>query len=658
VLQAFKERGGFDTLNKFLEKAAEVVHTTERPDATASEKGTREIVQVNMAVVSIRSILSLYSQLVNGKNVTEAVQTTAMTSRGEGRDRTRPDYFSPPQFLVELRMAVLPTVRRLWESDLVEKAPSDVSDKLIDVIRTIANADSEANALKRSDKAVPVVKSPHKTFKINEEARSNIGTGREAMHGEGLSLTYEAMYRCNNHLTYAHEYFTEIFNNNVPRFPVPDGDMPPIIDPLSTTIAGHPLDADGSDVPRETPSPPSHILSETHGHSPAIEEDTDFALLLQGSTNDSSTATAPQEEPAKEEESEVEQVTVDDLDDERAAIRDNLIDKCLDVINAHGEVTFEVADLISTVVKKSPDITAQRKVVAETLVIALTSFSGEGDLDKSGKKIAAYAHLLALLLRDKEFYDAAVGELKSNLSTLLGFVKLSPNHSSDEPSPWIAHILLLVEMLLSKDSRPAVLSWKAPHNEDEAIASPVMEPFEPAVPADEQSQLLEAILDILIRIGKDESLALSVLRILVILTRNRQVAQTMGEKKNIQRLFVMAKQLAGASHSRIQSPLMLILRHIIEDDETTKQIMRAEIKNYFETSKSQRQPQDVSTYLKTLSHVSMRAPQLFVDVTNEMVKYSRWSYSSSDGSSRPNMISLKEPPGELFGKLHKSLYIC
>ena len=42
------------------------------------------------------------------------------------------------------------------------------------------------------------------------------------------------------------------------------------------------------------------------------------------------------------------------------------------------------------------------------------------------KKVAAYAHLLALMLRDKLFYAAAVGELKDNLATLLGFIRLSP----------------------------------------------------------------------------------------------------------------------------------------------------------------------------------------------------------------------------------------
>lgn len=276
-------------------------------------------------------------------------------------------------------------------------------------------------------------------------------------------------------------------------------------------------------------------------------------------------------------------------------------------------------------------------------MIALMSFAGEEDLAKSGKKVAAYAHLLALLLRDKYFYIDAKSELKENLSTLLGFIKLSPNHSGDELSPWIPHILLIVEKLLSEDERPRTLIWKIPQNENETMQSPILQPYEPTVPSDEQEQLVNAIVDILPHIKKDEALALSILRILVILTRNRPIAQKMGEKRNIQRLFVMAKQLAGASTSRLQSPLMIILRHIIEDDETIKQIMRADIKAYLETSKTQRSANDVSLYLRSLAQTALRAPKLFVEVTNEMVKFSRWSYPGADGTSaRPNSLALKE----------------
>jgi E3 ubiquitin-protein ligase HUWE1 len=166
----------------------------------------------------VRSILQLYAQIVSGKNVTEAVQTLSMLARD--RSGSRSDTFSPPQFVVELRMAILPTVRALWESDLVEKAPSEVSERLIEVLKAIATADSEAGALKRSDKPPSPAKPHHKTFKVNEEHLASL-TERFS----DRELAQEALYRCNNNLNLATDYGREAQQENRPRHPIPEGDV-------------------------------------------------------------------------------------------------------------------------------------------------------------------------------------------------------------------------------------------------------------------------------------------------------------------------------------------------------------------------------------------------------------------------------------------------
>ncbi|KAE9376104.1 hypothetical protein N431DRAFT_333518 [Stipitochalara longipes BDJ] len=658
VLQAFKDHGGFDTLNRILEVfTSEICSNPTNPllQPPKADNNREEELKFSLATSGAVEILTLYSRLVHGKNVTEANQTLTLTTRSE-RDRNRVDYFSAAQFLVELRMAVLPTVRRLWSSDLIEKGSSSISEKLIEVIRTIAVADFEANAAKRSDKGpIRAANSPRKTFKFNHEYQTAVTD-----HGYEADLADEALYRCNNQVALALEYCREALEGNNGRNPIPEGDVAP---PLDATTSSRPRTgaSTGTATPDDhsmTGGPTVATVLNNLAREPALATAGEtippnfdqFLATLENRNGEGSqpapavpvaTSSSEPQPSTPTEEITRPQVTVDDLNEERDAIRDNLIDKCLDVINAHGEVTFEVSDLITTVVNKSSDPTAQRNVVGSTLVVALMSFAGEDDLRPCGKKIAAYAHLLALMLRDKMFYAAAVPELKENLSTLLSFVKLSPNHSAEEPSPWIAHILLIVEMLLSEDARPRKTRWTPPKDENDTAEPPVLDAFEPSVPPEERTQLLDAILAILPKIGKDESLALAVLRILVILTRTRSVAQAVGEKKYIQRLFLMAKQLAGASSARLQSPLMLILRHIIEDDETIKQIMRADIKSFLETTRTQRVI-DEKAYLRGLSHTSLRSPELFVEVTNEMVKFNRWSYTPSDAPSRHHSLVLKE----------------
>jgi E3 ubiquitin-protein ligase HUWE1 len=673
VLQAFKDHGGFKILNRVLEVFTSEICSNALSQSEKQDEDTEEYLRLEMATSGARNILTLYSQLINGKNVTEAIQTTALSSRSD-RDRNRVDYFSSGQFLVELRMAVLPTIRRLWGSDLIEKGSSSISEKLIEVIRAIAAADFETQVIKRSDKPVTTAKGPPKTFRSNSEYQTTVTD-----HGYDMDLANEALYRCNNNVAFALEYCREVVEGSTGRNPVPDGDIAPTPDAATSSrprttastgtatpddhaMAGNPTISNIIGALTEIPAPPSTTAGETVPANfdqllsqfiPGLESRGNEASEAPLSLPRATSSSGPQLSPLTEEAARP-QITVDDLNEERDAIRDNLIDKCLDVINAHGEVTFEVSDLITTVVNKSSDPAAQRKVVGETLVIALMSFAGEDDLSTCGKKIAAYAHLLALMLRDKMFYAVAVAELKENLSTLLSFVKLSPNQSPDEPgsSPWIAQILLIIEMLLSEDARPRKTSWTPPKDENDTAEPPVLEPLEPSVPQDERTQLIDAIFHILPKIGKDESLALAVLRILVILTRTRSVAQSVGEKKYLQRLFVMAKQLAGASSARLQSPLMLILRHIIEDDETVKQIMRADIKSFFETTRQQRVI-DEKAYLRGLAHTALRNPELFVEVTNEMVKFNRWTYQPSEAQSRHHSLVLKEKTPEPTNKTNE-----
>jgi len=665
VLQAFKDRSGFAAVNQILETFTTQI-TTQTPPSPPSEgeNGSKPAKPFSpdypLCEGGAADILSLYSQLVNGKNIIESSQTVSLA--GRDRDRSRQDPFVPAQFLVELRMAVLPVVQKLWHSDLSEKGSDRICKRLIEVIRIIANADSESGASRRSDKVVPAAKVSTKHFICGSEQLSTL----VEVHLFKMDLAVEALFRCNNNLSFALEYCREATQAEGTRNPIPEGVIAPTEDPTETSE-----DRTGASTGTATPDDAMAIDSNANiptivdslnqivappGSDGPIEPQNFSNIVSQfnqstggaGSSNpssrpSSSAAPAPKQTPATAEEPKVKPVTLEDLNEEREKIRHDLIDKCLDVINAHGEVTFEIADLITTVVSRGSDPASQRKNVGATLVIALMSFASEEDLRGVGKKVAAYANLLALLLRDKSFYTEALDELKENLPALLSFVRLSNNHSTEEESEWIPQILLVVEMLLSEDARPRKTKWTAPTSETETTEKPVLEDIELSVSEDERSQLFEAILDILPRIGKDQNLAIAVLRILVILTRSRPMAQAMSEKKNIQRLFVMAKQLA-VRNSRIQGPLMLILRHSIEDDETIKQIMRADIKSYFETSRQQRNV-DPSSYLRGLAQTAIRQPELFVEVTNEMVKYNRWVYTSpNEPPARHISLVLKDAP--------------
>lgn len=651
VLQAFRARKGFDVLNNMLDTFSQDIkqYTGQNNNPDLANDSLKDDLKLSLATLGTRHILSLYLLLVNGKNISESPQTLSMVHHAE-REKTKPNYLSSGQLIIELRMAVLPTVRRLWESDMVEKATHQIPNRLIDIIRTIATADHETGVYKRSDKVPAEVKTSRKFWKPNSD---NLTKLLDA--GFDKELANEALYRCNNSHSHAAEYCkAQISDHSSGRNPIPLADQAQAepetpSEANGTTRTGH---STGTVTPVAAEPDTSNNTGMVDGWANAPQ----IAWGSSVDTNDDLLGSLPQDAAAVPTSASAGAgsstpasvtlvpvatqpniITIDDLNEERKAVRERLIERCLDVINAHGEVTFEVSDLISTVVDKSEDPPSMRKEMGETLVNALMSFAAEEDVRIVGKKVAAYAHLLALMLQEKPFYNASVAELKENLPTLLEFVKLSPTHSSEESSPWIAHILLIIETLLSEDAQPQETEWKFPSMENKDIEKPLLKITEPIVSPSHRSVLFEYILDILPRIGKDESLALAVLRVLVILTRSRNLAQAMGEKKNIQRLFVMAKQLASATSYRLQSPLMLILRHIIEDDETIKQVMRSDIKAFFESPRSQRH-HDVSTYIHQLSNLAIRAPELFVEVTNEMVKLAKWAPAAETAPGRQGLM--------------------
>ncbi|KAJ5160845.1 uncharacterized protein N7482_007849 [Penicillium canariense] len=684
VLVAFKRNNGLKVLKDICEIFMREVKALEPaqndPDKTDKELADR----LTSAYGGIKIILALFSELAAGKSIVESNQTQALTSHHD-RDRDRHDYFQPGQFLVDLRMEILPMAQDMWNSEFATQSSSQIIKCLVDILRSSLDGEYETGAAHRSDIAPAVVEATKKPFMINKDKLA-ILTGKGF---EDSELNHEALYRCNNNANYAEEYCNaRKFLRSPPRMPPGPGDVQTgpseaasggdgpednglgDVTPLSHGLldqgglamilaqAGRPVrdslnddDDTGSMAPAMRDGLAraiSNVLNEEEGirgdrEDPLFETDSQHPARRAAQAFSESADRQPprvsqtQREGQREEVVERRQLTtVEDLDAQREKVRANLIERSLDVLNEHHDVSFELADLISSAIKKHPEPESFRRDVGETLVQSLVSLQME-NFQTAGKKVAAYAHILALVLQDREMYNATLEELKDCFSTFLGFIKLpTPEKSADETFPWIGHVLLILEKLLSDDCQPPQITWSPPSLDDPNggnVGPAHLE--EPLVSLEEKTQLFEALVEILPRIGKDDVLALSVCRVLVILTRHRSIASRFAPKRNLQRLFVMVKQLASATNDKLQSAFMLILRHIVEDEATIRQIMSAEIVGNFE-SKPSRQI-DTTGYVRQMYHLVLRSPEIFVEVSNEKLRLVRY-----DGSHRTQALALKE----------------
>lgn len=680
VLLAFKRSNGLKVLKDICDVFMREVKALE-PIQNDLEKADKELAdRLTSAYGGIKIILALFSELAAGKTIMDSNQTQALASHHD-RDRDRPDYFQAGQFVVELRMEILPMALDMWNSDFATQSSSQIVKCLIEILRSSLDGEHESGAARKSDIAPAVTEAVRKPFVINKD-RLAILTGKGFDDSE---LNHEALYRCNNNASYAEEYCNaRTFLRSPPRVPPssddvqtgpseaasgrdgpedhPFGDVPSLDRGLLEqgglamilAQAGRPVhdpmnDDDGSGMPDGLARAISNVLNDEEG----MLRGEDGPLFLterererqrharraqanpESAEQQSSRTNQPSREDQGQEPAERRQlITVEDLNGEREKVRANLIERSLDVLNEHHDVSFELADLISSAIKNHPEPESFRRDIGETLVQSLVSLQME-NFQTAGKKVAAYAHILALVLQDPKMYAATLEELKDCFSTFLTFIKL-PTPDKSESFPWVGHVLLILEKLLSDDCQPPQITWSPPSLEDPngGNTGPA-HLVDPLVSLEQKTELFEALVEILPRIGQDDSLALSVCRILVILTRQRSIAVRFAPKRNLQRLFLMVKQLASATNDKLQSAFMLILRHIVEDEATIRQIMTAEIVGNFE-SKPSRQI-DAAGYVRQMYHLVLRNPEIFVEVSNEKLRLVRY-----DASHRTQALALKE----------------
>ncbi|SPJ75056.1 related to TOM1 protein [Fusarium torulosum] len=656
VLLAFKEEGGMGVLNSMLKIFAQAVR--EGPDAAMDETSRSKV-----AAFGLKKALELILILVNGKYLSEAQNAYALQPRSADRSSSSTHIWQ--QFVVEFRVAVLPMVVELWDSSFVEKVPHQTVTRLIDILKLISTGEHEPPSSTRD-------RPPFHLFNYTDvrfDWRSHRGTIEELLAKDyDTDLVHEAVYRANGNPVLADSYcLAHKAGLAGARNPIPakDSDMsvlqetpqePAVISETEEVNENNTADADrmSLDGPPEIATPdlvdrflgealgeiidPSQPVDETH-ETPSVATETPGNAA---------------EDTGKKESSHSSVATKEEIDNFRAKLRANMIDRCLDVVRAHPETAIEVSELIRTMALRQQSSDSEDEV-GQTLTLALSSLAQDEEEEKqrTGKCIAAYAHLLALLLQDEHFFDNNVESLREHINEYIGFLKISPSTSTEEMPPWIPYILLVIETLLRHDERPVAAQWRAPKSLDEAVSEPIIQMRTPTVSDEDRTQILESLLELLPRIGKEETLAIAALRVLVILTRNRRLAKSVGDKKNLQRLFLMAKQLSGSGSERFKQTkltahIMTVLRHIVEDEETIKQIMRAEIKiGLPNLQRSQRGHSDISNYLRAMAPIALRAPDLFVEVSNEMVRFTRWTSPASDSSrSQALVLVLKEEASE------------
>lgn len=647
VLNHFYHQGGFDMLNERLTR-----YVSQLRKCPKTETVDRESEAVYL-VTSICFILDFYAMVTDWKNISESPQN--ITSHALITEPQSKNNFEISQLLVEVRNAVIVPIESIWGSDLEEVATLiglDGVKSIMTILDSIVDADGEVGAFTRSQEAkryIPVMKK----WKVRSPELL-----REIMRpGIPQDVAVEALYRCCDSPIGATEYIhlqnDQSLGFTVPRLPPPPEDLEAITSPSNTEDLEL-RDASASEQTVTTAEGASEVAAQTTDEimseaQPSANGDAETSnlsptgilnslvsrttgVLNIGSDNGDSQL---DDEPLGQD--PINPITVDDLNEKRQRVKEDLIVKCLDALKVFPEITFDVADLINaTVMSSGSEVTQTKSDIGEMLACLLVSLGSSERTVAQGKQIAAIAHLLALVLQDPDFFDATLETLKDNMTEFIQLLKIPMDTSFEACSEYVGHILLVLERVLVADEEPHQIEWSAPSEDvDPKKDAAVITLPPPLITIEVKNEIFLAIMDFLPRVGKNDSLVLSIIRMLVILSRRRSIAKQLSEKQNLGRLFIMIKQLAGLQKEGIQGGLMLILRHLVEDEETLRIIMRTAIHKMFELSRSQRFI-DVTSYTRHMYDCAIRDPEMFVQITNEEVKLVKW-----DTTQRPQALAVE-----------------
>ena len=647
VVQQFQKSSGIEAMGAIMRRLFED-NLMDKPDDHQDSKTSG----VQFAVQGLQLALKFLTQVTNHRIVNEAHQTSALSSRTIPGDKV--DQFQLPQFLVELRYQALQALLPLWNYDNIGKARPAVIRSLCSIVQNILEGAGEQGASQRGEKLHKKAKNERKPWKLRNPDRLTQLIDRDFSQG----LAREALYRCNESANSAGEYCEARRRNpSLPSFPIPANDnIAPTAEPSPPTapdLASAPQqDGGNTGTPQSAAVTSATELASLLPELPDEPEGDDNDLIqrifregeasstLPGDAESSSEAPLPTTPPengnqsaeTKTDESPV--LTTEDLDDARGSIRSALVERCLNILHSFEDFSFELSDLIISGTIKSSNPTAMRQDISITLIQSLLSIKYGKTSAQDSKKITAYAHLLGIVLQDKEFFDSARKELQEHFFGLADFLLIDPEHSTAKSLEWIGPILLILERVLSEDAQPQQIVWTPPGSSNAKSDEPQAEMSEPLIRHTDKDFLFKRVMDVLPRVGKDAGLGLAVVRILVSLTRNRELATQLGQKRNMQRLFVMVKQLSGVAVEKFHAAFMLVLRHIVEDEATVRNIIRTDIQELF--ARQSRQI-DTTTYTRQLYHDVLRAPDIFVAVTNEMLVLPRF-----DRSQNAQALALKD----------------
>lgn len=565
----------FDVCQAFM-STIKVIMAIKAEDRSEQEK--KELVH---AYGGMKVALHLIHPIIASKPLFESGQTLLVLTRD--KKDTDPEYFEPHNFLVRLRLAALPVLRSLWEAPWLISAPLSVSRSVVQTVLELTNGENEES---KGDPSVEIVPTPSSIPRPTSADEGHIQILTDM--GFPRSAAERALARTHNNVGAA----TELLLSHpfpLPPDPEPESAAPVPAEegvpaPVAATVA--------EDV--ELESPPAPPVEEEH--TPATVAPT--VVVGKGT-----------EEWRKE------------LNEAREPLRASISRQALLLVDEHVSLLF---DLHVAFIRPAND---HQKRAVQDLVDDIKAFSPSA-YDVQEQPLANRCRLLALVLCETP--SSLNQELRALLLDSLLALLLSNPASLDPIPQWLAAHLLVTEALFTLADEPKAITLP---KEAEPMISEAISVGPPLIEA--RGIVFDFCLRLLAIPNLRSDELLSTLRLLVLLTRDQEMASQFVHRDGLAMLFkrIKASEVPGSA-----SYIASILRHTIEDAQTVQHLMRQAIKRYFAQPRTR--VVEIGTYVRNCSAMALRDSHIFIKVTEAMC------LMGQPFSPSPHISLKAEPPAD------------
>ncbi|PCH43593.1 hypothetical protein WOLCODRAFT_75349 [Wolfiporia cocos MD-104 SS10] len=580
LLTTFNRVGGMDSIVGLCRTFINTIETvTQVAEDVRSEAAKQELVH---AYGGLKVALHLLHPIVSVKPLFESPQTALMMT-SERRDSDS-DFFDPHNFMVRMRVAVVPLLRDIWQAPWLVSAPLGVCKSVVQIAMEILNVEGEE--VKETPLAGPPLTAGG--FSITRAPGPDETRIRQLVDmGFPRSAAERALVRTRNNVSAATEL---LLAHPFPFPPDPEPNDPaPAAEPTTDEAAmqeEQEADADGEHASTSSSS--------------ATNEEVEPAPA----------PVAPKVKSAEE--------WLSELNAARDPIKDGLGAQALRIVDEHPSLVFDLQKIFVG------SNNGYREQAARQLVDDVKAFSPAA-YDVQEQPLAVRCRLLALVLSEPQspLSQMSDSDSKSLVDVLLALLLSNPSNAEGHPTipKWLAAHLLVTEALLVADQDCPTIELP---KENEPV------PQDSFTITRHYQEARTIVFDFCLRLlavpslPKDE--LLSALRLFVFLTEDHEMAKEFVRRDGVGLVFQYMKISAGtASAAGIQSHVAIILRHIAEDRHTLQHVMRQEIRRYLAHPRNRLV--DAGSFVVGCNALALRHPESFIQVTQDICQLSN-PYSS------------------------------